>query len=299
MEDSRCAEHGKSLHSHRRKHHSWSHRWPTTVHRGPTCWPRQTSFVPCTNGYSSQTEFALPRQSLGVSRINHILRVHGYAILQEQRAAEINDEVGQRSLERRFPDFTEDSTATLSADQSRIGYKRARDIAALAHLGALMAAKPRIQCNDHAWPQSLKQPLSTYLDAVDDEDEAMAKLYVQKAAQSAEEAWLQTVGGLQGPCVTNPTVAAFEFEHPSPAMKTVRTRISQRPGRADSVRRSSKRSFHRQTDRTRLRRVKDTLLSKKGAWQQGTRIEDLCHTHVSHQAALPPGRMRRKCLDAA
>ena len=29
--------------------------------------------------------------------------------------------------------------------QSGIGYKRARDIAALAHLGALTAAKPRIQ----------------------------------------------------------------------------------------------------------------------------------------------------------
>ena len=34
--------------------------------------------------------------------------------------------------------------ATLSASQSGIGFKRARDIAALAHLGALIAAKPRI-----------------------------------------------------------------------------------------------------------------------------------------------------------
>ena len=35
-----------------------------------------------------QTEFALLRESLGVSRINHILRVHGHTILEEQRAAE-------------------------------------------------------------------------------------------------------------------------------------------------------------------------------------------------------------------
>ena len=35
--------------------------------------------------------------------------------------------------------------ATLSAGQSGIGYKRARDIAAPAHLGALIPAKPRIQ----------------------------------------------------------------------------------------------------------------------------------------------------------
>ena len=38
----------------------------------------------------------------------------------------------------------------------------------------------------------------------------------------------------------------------------------------------------RLTDGTRLRRLKNTLLSK-GAWQQVTRIEDLCHTHVSHK----------------
>ena len=36
------------------------------------------------------------------------------------------------------------------------------------------------------------------------------------------------------------------------------------------------------TDRSRLRRLKSTLLSK-GAWQEVTRIEDLCHTHVSHK----------------
>ena len=35
-------------------------------------------------------------------------------------------------------------------------------------------------------------------------------------------------------------------------------------------------------DRTRLRRLKDTLHSK-GAWRQVTRIDDLCHSHVSHK----------------
>ena len=50
----------------------------------------------------------LLRGSLGVSRINHILRVHGHTILQEKRAAEIYDEVWT-ALERLFPGFTEDS----------------------------------------------------------------------------------------------------------------------------------------------------------------------------------------------
>ena len=46
----------------------------------------------------------------------------------------------------------------------------------------------------------------TYLSTLDDEDKAMAKLCAQKAAQAADEAWQQTVSGLQGPGVANPTI---------------------------------------------------------------------------------------------
>ena len=54
----------------------------------------------------------------------------------------------QRSLERFVLGLTADSVtpeATLSASQSGIKFKRARDIAAPAQLGALIAAKSRIQ----------------------------------------------------------------------------------------------------------------------------------------------------------
>ena len=54
-----------------------------------------------------QTEFALLRGSLGVTRINHILRVHGRTILHEEEATK-TFEVGQRPRER-LPGFTEDS----------------------------------------------------------------------------------------------------------------------------------------------------------------------------------------------
>ena len=87
-----------------------------------------------------QTEFALLRESLGVSRMNHILRVHGYTLLHEEEAKTFN-EVGQRSHERRFPGFTEDSAeqAVLCASQSGFGHKRSTDVARAAHLGALIA----------------------------------------------------------------------------------------------------------------------------------------------------------------
>ena len=112
-----------------------------------------------------QTELALLRGSLEVSRINHILRVHGHTILEEQSAAAVFDEIGQRSLERLFPGFTEDSMtqATLSGGQSGIGYKKARDTAAPAHLGALIAAKPRMQAmiQDAFWAQSTSWRLAS------------------------------------------------------------------------------------------------------------------------------------------
>ena len=103
-------------------------------------------------------------------------------------------------------------------------------MAAPAHLGTLMAAKPRIQAmiQDPVLAGLLpKQPLetrlaagietaiSTYLSGLNDGDQATAKLYVQTVAQAADEAWQQTIGGLQGPSVANPTIASLE--HPSSA----------------------------------------------------------------------------------
>ena len=60
---------------------------------------------------------------------------------------------------------------------------------------------------------AIETAISTNFGALDDEDKATAKLYVQKADQAADEAWQQTVGGLQGPSVTKPTGSALE--HPS------------------------------------------------------------------------------------
>ena len=94
-------------------------------------------------------------------------------------------------------------------------YRRVRDIAALAHLGSTHCSQAAHPSNDpgrgHSWPSAEALPLETHLAAVietalstclnalDDEEKATAKLYVQKAAQAAEEAWQQIVGGLQGP----------------------------------------------------------------------------------------------------
>ena len=82
-------------------------------------WAKRTSFEQCMKlCQDAQTEFALLRESLGVSRVNHILRVHGHS--PSGTAGCRYDEVGQRSLERLIPHLTEDSMtqATLRRETS-------------------------------------------------------------------------------------------------------------------------------------------------------------------------------------
>ena len=85
----------------------------------------------------------------GVSRINHILRVHGHTILEVQRAAEVYDEIGQ-------PVFSKGSSedrmtqATLSAE---LGSKE-RETSQLTHTREpSWQAKPRIRgmIRDAVW----------------------------------------------------------------------------------------------------------------------------------------------------
>ena len=166
--------------------------------------------------------------------------------------------------------------ATLSVGQSEIGFKRARDTAAPAHLGALIEAKPHIQgtIREAVWAGLLPEQIlearlsevmaatSTYLSALDSDEQATAKLYVQKAAQAVDEAWQKTIRGLQGPGVTNPTIASLE--HPSSASQDEDSEdmdfSAPRKSRLSAPQLQAQLS--RLTDRTRHRRLKSSRLRR-------------------------------------
>ena len=169
-----------------------------------------------------QTEFALLRESFGVSRINQTLRAHGHTILQERDAAKIFDEVGERSLERLFPGFTGDSSEQAAHSAHQVWVTKGP---LMLPAGALIAAKPRIldmirgattagllpeQPLLASMSAELKSATATFLDVFDDAERPTAWLYLQKAAQAADESWQQTVQGYIGPTVTNPTVPEIE-----------------------------------------------------------------------------------------
>ena len=89
-----------------------------------------------------QTESVLARGSLGVGRVNHILRVRGHALAERGGVATAFDALGWSTLERLFPGVTSEGLeqASLSAKESGLGWRRALDVARPANLGGLIAA---------------------------------------------------------------------------------------------------------------------------------------------------------------
>ena len=101
-------------------------------------------------------------------------------------------------------------------------------------------------------------------------------------SHAVDEAWQQTVSGLQRPSVANPTIASLE--HPSSASQEEDSDDMDfsTPRKSRQCGPQLQAQLSRLTDRSRLRRLKDTLVSKS-VWQQVTWIEDLCHAQVSHK----------------
>ena len=225
-----------------------------------------------------RTEFALLRESLGVSRINHILRVHGHTILQEQRAADIYDEVGQRSLERLFPRFAEDSNTQASTPGGTHSSQA-------AHPG------DDTRCS-HSWllpSEPLETRLATvietatssftYLNALDDEDKATAKLCVQKAARQQTRRGSKPLEVCKDPASLTRPYQTSNIPTLPLRTKTAMTWTSQRPGRGNSMHRSSKRSFHGSPIGldSGVRRAHSSP-RERGSRSRGLRI---CATHLS------------------
>ena len=108
--------------------------------------------------------------------------------------------------------------------------------------------------------ESRETATSTYLSALDNDEQATARLFIQKAAQAANESWQHFVS-VQGPGVAGLTIASLG--HPGSASQDddsddMDFSAPQR-GRLSAPQLQAQLS--RLTERTRLRRLKDTLLS--------------------------------------
>ena len=154
------------------------------------------------------------------------------------------------------------------------------DVSRPAHLEALAAAEPRnLDMLQGAAAARLlpEQPLTgalveaasaAFVGAIDDSHIPTTKLYLQRAAQAADEG-----------------VAPNNFQHDDddsePTVATPRRgRLSAPSTTFPIVRRNP------------IAALQKKHLLAKGTWQQVTRIDDLCHTHVSHKCWLCPTTAR-------
>ena len=74
-----------------------------------------------------QTEHVLCRQSLGIGRVNHVLRVHGHELARREGPLEAFDQMTMATLDRLFPGLTTEGheQATLAASVGGLGWRRA------------------------------------------------------------------------------------------------------------------------------------------------------------------------------
>ena len=94
----------------------------------------------------AQTEHVISRQSLGVCRVNHILRAHGRDLLEAGDSQQF-ESAAAHAMERLFPGTTAEGLcqAALAAPKGGLGWRWAVDVARPANLAALLAVGPLIR----------------------------------------------------------------------------------------------------------------------------------------------------------
>ena len=93
----------------------------------------------------AQAEHIMAKESMGTSRVNHILRVHGNA-LSAGGSLRIMDEAARKTQDRLFPGISEDGyiQAGLGVQVGGLGWKRAEDTANGANAAAWLSAWPLV-----------------------------------------------------------------------------------------------------------------------------------------------------------
>ena len=105
----------------------------------------------------------------------------------------------------------------------------------------------------------------------------------KKASQAADESWQQTVQGHNDPSVMNPTVSEIDQSGSASQEDDDDSEVAFAPLRKSHLSAPQLQAqLSRLSDRNRLRRLKKHIAFQRCV-QQVKRIEDLCHTHVSHK----------------
>ncbi len=250
-----------------------------------------------------QTEHVLSRQSLGVSRVNHILRVHGH-LLHERDSLKGFDEATRCAMDRLFAGLSDESheQATLGASLGGLGWRRASDTALAANLGALVTAAPKIKnmaaAAVHAGllaPGRVEAKLedktaraeAAFLASLDELERVKAEDFLSRAKAAAAAQWEQVLQG-QGSVAGSAPRADATFSNPDEHAAAPHNTTDD-GGRADpdsSARRLSaplvQKELSKLRDCTRLRALEQLLASQEN-WPQLDRLKELRRPEVCHK----------------
>ena len=248
-----------------------------------------------------QAEHVLNRQSLGVSRVTHILRVHGRRLQQAGALAQF-DQMTSGEMDRLFPGLTEESheQATLGAAWGGLGWRRASDVALPANLAALVTAAPMVRdmaaAAVHAGllpagvvegrlDAEIRMTQDAYLATLHDQERSKAEEFISEATAAAVAQWQRLRQG-QGVAARAPRARA-EYAGPNEHAPLLIPNVHD-GGASDiegAARRLSSQHVQRELaklgDSTRLRLL-EAKLRQQCNWPQLDRLRELRHPEVSH-----------------
>ena len=252
----------------------------------------------------TQTEHVLNRQSLGIGRINHILRVHGDQLLQRGTALSGFDTSARETMDRLFPGLPAEGheQATLAAAFGGLGWRTASTTARPANLAALLQTGPKVrgmaaaavhagllqvgqlEAKLDAWTQRVE---SAYLDNLDELERVKAEEYLTRVRTAAVTQWEQTLGAQVSASVRAPRAdATYRNESDRNPVHLSSTDDGGSADADNSDRRLTVAHVQKELckiqDCTRLRALESTL-TRQGNWPQLDRLRELRHPEVSHR----------------
>jgi hypothetical protein len=246
----------------------------------------------------AQTEHVLGRLSLGVCRLNHLLRVHGHDLHRDTSSLQRFDDAAFSAMARLFPGITKEGQeqAALAVGRGGLGWRKATDTALAANLAALIAATPKVHDMAKQAARAGLIPLGTleaafgdrtqrvkraFLDSLDEAERGRAEKFILAAARAAEEQWLAVNAGQGWTGTRAPRADATFAGTDELASDPVDEAMDATPESRTVGPGNLQRELCRLLDCTRLRALERTL-TVQNQWQQLARLRELRHPEVSH-----------------
>ena len=247
----------------------------------------------------AQAEHVISRQSLGVCRVNHILRVHGHDLLEAGDSLQQFDSAAAQAMERLFPGTTAEGLrqAALAAPKSGLGWRWAVDVARPANLAALLAAGPLIRAMardasfagliphgliEDSLDEAMRVVAAAFCEELHEKERARAEGFLSRAEHAARQQWEAIQKGHGWLATASPDVDASYDAGDELAAAAPHDQDGDPPESQALTAARLQKALCALADCTRLRQLEHTL-EQQGQWSQLTRLRELRHPQVSHQ----------------